>query len=574
MEQYLLFVILGIVVILIIKRSFSNYYPTTPVDDYTPKIYQDYLSKDVANPSDTTYVIPGNPNDKNLTRLAINNFIWDSSGNVTINGTTYPTSSIWGYRKELTIGGGGDVWYILMSYKIGGLDRTPPIIDMYVAGSSQWAIPQFVLVQKSQVSPIIECATNAVYNSTSLQCVCKAGYWGTGDPNATNGNPLGCNICPVGSYCLGGASQTACPTGTSIQGAISQNACGPDCTPANPGGTKIAATTSSAAVCQCIAGYAGTGTTCNQCQLGSTYSSVNGAASCSAVTSCSTGYSVSTSATIIADNICSQWGPYTLPNSTKGHSGPAANTSFATLPGTCSVSSTMAGVWVWKVPTGRIYTFAVTGANGSQYSSTYQWGKGAIITAQYNIPANTYVYMVVGQNYTTPFMGGGGSFVFIGNTSLITATSSLSTSMPFIAAGGGGSSGNGSASVNASLPSSSGSGSIKSSSGNGGQTGGGAGGTAGGDGGSTCANGGYGILNLIKNGFVPGSTMAFGGGGQDNNNCGGGGGGYNGGGGGWSANPPSNGGGGGGSAYGNGMILVGMTNTITAAYTNGSIVIS
>ena len=607
MEQYLLFVLLGIVVILIIKRSFSNYYPSTPADDYTPKIYQDYLSKDVANPSDTTYVIPGNPNDKNLTRLAINNFIWDSSGNVTINGTTYPTSSIWGYRKQLTIGGGGGVWYILMSYQIGGLDRTPPIIDTYVdTDSANWAIPQFVLVKKSQVSPIIECATNAVYDATSLQCVCKAGYWGTGDSNATGGNPLGCNICPVGSYCLGGASQTACPTGTSVQGAISQNACGPDCTPANPGGTKIAATTSSAAVCQCIAGYAGTGTTCNQCQLGSTYSSVDGAASCSAVTSCSTGYIFSTPATLIANNICLPFGPYTLTSTTYGTSVSPAGTAHGTLPN-CSTSASayyaspygMHGIWVWRVPYTRTYTFTVTGAAGGTLSIGVDGGKPAIVTATCPINAGTYVYMIIGQTEKatgTSMNGGGGTFVFVGTQTLFTSIGSLftfgtpssvtSSGLAIIAAGGGGggidtigklSNANTIGDGNAGSSGTSGSG-------------------GGGAGGKNCNNGttstgwagsGAGFLGSTTGGGITYSSSLnknVGGGGGGSGFGYGGGGGYSGGGGG---NKPSTNiygpGGGGGSEVvpGNAVsgargqaVKVSVTIASSYIYTNGSIVIS
>lgn len=605
MEQYLLFVLLGIVVILIIKRSFSNYYPSTPADDYTPKIYQDYLSKDVENPSDTTYIIPGNPNDKNLTRLAINNFIWDSSGNVTINGTTYPTSSIWGYRKQLTIGGGGGVWYILMSHKIGGLDRTPPIIDTYVdTDSANWAIPQFVLVKKSQVSPIIECATNAVYDATSLQCVCKAGYWGTGDPNATGGNPLGCNICPVGSYCLGGASQTACPTGTSIQGAISQNACGPDCTPANPGGKKIAATTSSAAVCQCIAGYAGTGTTCNQCQLGSTYSSVDGAASCSAVTSCSVGYIFTTAATIIANNICNLWGPYTVTSTTYGTSVSPAGTAHGTLPN-CSTSAAtyyaspygMHGIWVWKVPFTKTYRFVVTGATGGA-PATGPSGQPAIVTADCPINAGTYVYMIIGQTPLasgTSGVGGGGTFVFVGTQTVFTSIGSLFTfgnissvtsiGLAIIAAGGGGG-GDRVADIlsDASLTSSGNAGAYGTVSGQGG-----AGGTNGAGGSNGNGYGGSSICNLgSTNGggitYNSVNNRSVGGGGGTGTGCGGGGG-YSGGGGGTrGANNGMYGpGGGGGSEVVPGTAVNGargqavkVSVSIASNYvrTNGSVVIT
>jgi hypothetical protein len=604
MEQYLLFVLLGIVVILIIKRSFSNYYPSTPVDYYTPKIYQDYLSKDVANPSDTTYVIPGNPNDKNLSRIDINNFIWDPSGNVTINGTSYSTSSIWGYRKQLTLGGGGNLWYILNSYQIGGPDRTPPIIDTYVDNyNSQWAIPQFVLVKKSQVSPIIECATNAVYDATSLQCVCKAGYWGTGDPNATNGNPLGCNICPAGSYCLGGASQTACPTGTSVQGAISQNACGPDCTPANPGGTKIAATTSSAAVCQCIAGYAGTGTTCNQCQLGSTYSSFNGAASCSAVTSCSTGYILSTSATIIANNICNQWGPYTVTSTTYGTSVSPAGTAHGTLLN-CSTSASayyaspygMNGIWVWKVPFTKTYRFVVTGATGGA-PTTGNSGQPAIVTADCPINAGTYVYMIIGQTPLasgTSGVGGGGTFVFVGTQTVFISIASLftyntqssvtSSGLAIIAAGGGGG-GDRVADIlsDASLTSSGNAGAYGTVSGEGG---------AGGTNGAVGSNGnGYGGCSICVLGTTSGgitynnnNNRSVGGGGGTGTGCGGGGG-YSGGGGG--TRGASGGmygpGGGGGSEVVPGTAVNGARGqavkvSVSIAYnyvrTNGSVVIS
>jgi hypothetical protein len=604
MEQYLLFVLLGIVVILIIKRSFSNYYPSTPVDDYTPKIYQDYLSKDVADPSGA-YVIPGNPNDKNLTRLAINNFIWDPRGNVTINGTTYPTSSIWGYRKQLTIGGGGPMWYILTSHQIGGPDKTPPIIDTYVDPQTAiWAIPQFVLVRKSQVSPIIECATNAVYDASSLQCVCKAGYYGTGDPNATGGNPLGCNICPVGSYCLGGTSQTACPTGTSVQGAISQNACGVVCNPANPGGTRIDATTSSTAVCQCVAGYAGTGTTCGQCQLGTTYSSVDGAALCSPVTSCSTGYIFTTPATIIADNICLPFGPYTLTSTTYGTSVSPAGTAHGTLPNCSTSASTyyaspygMNGIWVWKVPYTRTYRFVVTGATGGAPTNPPA-GQPAIVTADCPINAGTYVYMIIGQTAAaagTSGYGGGGTFVFIGSQTVFTSIGSLftfgnissvtSTGLAIIAAGGGGG-GDRVADIlsNASTTSSGNAGAYGTVSGQGG-----AGGTNGAGGSNGNGYGGSGICTLgSTNGggitYNSANCRVIGGGGGTGTGCGGGGG-YSGGGGGTrGANGGMYGpGGGGGSEVVAGTAVAGVRGqavkvnvSIASNYlrTNGSVVIS
>ena len=823
MDQYVLFVLLVIVVILIFRRSSSTYLPGTPQADYTPKfvsIGQDVTAASLTNP---TYVLSQNAGDNLLGRLALNNFLWTNggTGSVTINGTPVQLSTIWGVRKQLTIGGGGQVWYILNAPQMGGTDRIPRIIDTYVDSQSPpvtWAIPEFVLIQKSQVFPSLQCADNST--ATDTGCVCNAGYYGTGDTLNTGGAALGCNLCPAGYYCPGGAVWTQCPTNAnySISGSVTSSACGLQClttanggtqtaattssaavcycnpgtafnvsqapssvyyqnsclgclagyslsgsstTPttcdacgsgyfqkdpnatscpicaagkstqgvdsaatscvdclagsvgptdgtvnctncnsgsyvatagqtqcqtcaggnysgptglqtqctqcgagtysltgasqctncgsgswANPGatscitwagvsqlnayagtggaclagqyglagggcgscssgqtslpgsmgiaacytpcaatGSKVtsAATTSSGAVCQCVAGYAGTGTTCTQCQLGSTFSSVDGAASCSAVTpTCSSAsYVITTSATRIADNICGPFGPYTLTSVLVGANLVAANTSAAaatalnTLPNCTTSASTyygspngMNGIWVWTAPFTRTYTFTVTGSpNGT--------GKPAVVTATCPINAGTYVYMIIGQTAASTGMGSGGTFVFIGTQTLFTSYTSLVNSgtvqTPLIAAGGCGGGGGGNASLTSSGASGPGGGAP-------------AGGTSGSNGVSSSGGGGVGVLNLLSASGPVGSSV--GGAGAGSGTWAGGGGGYSGGGG----SIAFNSGGGGGSEVVPGNAVSGargqavkvsvtlatLATSTSSGYslTNGSVVIS
>ena len=116
MEDYVIAILLLIFIILVIKYSTSKstYYPSTPQADYTPSFYNIGSDISVADLTNTARVLPGNTGDNLLGRLQLNSIVWPSNaGTVTINGTTVNVNTIWGWRKELKVGGGGAVWYLL-----------------------------------------------------------------------------------------------------------------------------------------------------------------------------------------------------------------------------------------------------------------------------------------------------------------------------------------------------------------------------------------------------------------------------------------------------------------------------
>jgi len=275
MEDYVIAILLLIFIILVIKYSTtkSQYYPSTPQADYTPSFQ--YIGQDIATAdlTDTTKVIVGNSGDNLLGRLQLNNFMWASSTpnatTVTIGSSSIAINTIWGIRKELKIGGSGDVQYLLGTAGAGSnptllaslTGPTPEIIDTFLDTSVNpnvsYAIPKYILIKKSTVTPINQCHPSSTFNSSSQQCVCNAGYYGTGDVTNTGSGSSGCNLCPSGYYCTGGTSSAACPVDKnySVSGSVGSSACGLQCLSTANGGTITAATTSSAAICYCNPGY-------------------------------------------------------------------------------------------------------------------------------------------------------------------------------------------------------------------------------------------------------------------------------------------------------------------------------
>jgi len=254
-------------------------------------------------------------------REEVNNTIWTASTLSLNDGTTIsnPSTTVWGFHKELQAGGGGKLFYLLNTLPSGdissiqagsaGSTMTPaPTLTEYTDCISNilYEIPQYVICQTSAVTSVLTCSTNAILTTpqgpdgTGGVCTCNAGYYGNG---------ITCQLCPVGSYCTGGATASTCPPDSARGGANVQTTVGQGSTTVNACYNSCSAqavlsggSTTTAGSCLCPVGYASStsaglaanGAICTPCPAGTaqTSSPVVNVTSCP---SCSPGYYTSTS---------------------------------------------------------------------------------------------------------------------------------------------------------------------------------------------------------------------------------------------------------------------------------------
>ena len=119
------------------------------------------------------------------------------------------------------------------------------------------------------------------------------------------------------------------------------------------------------------------------------------------------------------------------------------------LAGTVVINSQ--GFQTWTVPTSGTYEITVAGASGgSANNSTYSGGKGAVITATFNLSQGDSLTIVVGQQGLSSSLGAGGG----GGGTYVVASGS--TTGLILAAGGGGGAGKNGAGNDASTSTSAG----------------------------------------------------------------------------------------------------------------------
>jgi len=405
-------------------------------------------------------------------REEVNYTIWTASTLSLNDGTTIsnPSTTVWGFHKELQAGGGGKLFYLVnltgtsdatTSIQAGsaGSTMTPaPTLTEYTDCISNilYEIPQYVICQTSAVTSVLTCSTNAILTTpqgpdgTGGVCTCNAGYYGNG---------ITCQLCPVGSYCTGGATATNCPSdsargGANIQTTVGQgstivNACYNSC---SAQAVLSGGSTTTAGSCLCPVGYASStsaglaanGAICTPCPAGTAqtsspvvnvtscpscspgyYTSTSGNTSCTqcpagsstnagttSCTSCTTGYySTGPSSTC---SPCppgsSSYTPFTscivnvnatITDSSVGYSG--GNNSSILVTGIFPTSNVIAGIFMWVAPGSRTYTFQLTGGGGAgppNNGTCYAGQSGQTFTASVYLTQGTLVYMVIGHGAT------------------------------------------------------------------------------------------------------------------------------------------------------------------------------
>ena len=289
MEGKILVTLLIFLVFLLYVKSTSTYTPTDAGADWHSQ-YQN-IGMDIdeaAYGAGNIYLVT---NDQALSQEQINYKMWVNFASIDAS-LTAPAGSkpIWGFRKQLQIGGNGTVEYLVTDPTgTGGGTNYQTVkavaIDTTVFNTVTYVIPNYIIVKRSLISPVITCDSNATaggaldINGQPQSCTCKAGYYGNGSV---------CYPCPAGSYCPGGANALPCAVNVSVPGASPATTRSYTSAPGSTissacylpcafGATSSAATTTSGATCSCQTGNWGTGYACNLCSAGTAGTGTTGA---------------------------------------------------------------------------------------------------------------------------------------------------------------------------------------------------------------------------------------------------------------------------------------------------------
>jgi hypothetical protein len=300
MEGKILVTLLIFLVFLLYVKSTSTYITSDAGADWHSQ-YQN-IGMDIDPTAYDTGAGPGKrypvTADQDLSQDQINYKMWVNfasiDGTLTAPGGGKP---IWGFRKQLQIGGHGTVEYLVTDPTgTGGGTNYQTVkavaIDTTVFNAVTYVIPNYIIVKRSLISPAITCDSNATPGALDINgqpqgCTCNAGYYGNGSV---------CNPCLAGYYCPGGANVLACSTSVPVPGAspattrdytsallsTTSSACYMACA---VGATSTSATTSSGATCSCQTGNWGTGFACTVCGQG-TYSAAGTTGAVGVVTKC------------------------------------------------------------------------------------------------------------------------------------------------------------------------------------------------------------------------------------------------------------------------------------------------
>jgi len=456
MENYIIAGLVFIIILILIRKNTSSY---TTADTPSPisNFYATYqiigydLNKTGGWPStQAASVAPVAGTTTGLILADANQFTWSrekvnyqmyaaATPGVTANGTFYPIANVWGFRKQLQVGGGGSLWYIVSPTTTDqtSLESSTPSTDNNLVltetltdvtiSSTTYAIPVFVSIKKSPVTAVLQCdshATKSAQNDDGSggSCVCNTGYYGTGyDSSSVTGaaaSQAGCLVTPVGYYAAAGATNaTQCPADpirgsgyqiTAQTGSTVQAACFTSC---STNAIQSGGTTTTAGSCTCNAGYytvAGQeGVTCTGCSAGTAQPNQTNVTSCPA---CVAGTYATGTATVNCTS-CGLGTYNSAPGNTTGCTNCAAGKTTQNLGGTSCIKcgggtyTTGAGGSCQSCPAGQTAKSDNTGCENLGTNAALNLFAGTTPVGTPSAPATQMIFSV-GSSQPTNSLGG------------------------------------------------------------------------------------------------------------------------------------------------------------------------
>lgn len=158
----LLLLVIFISIIILVHRS-SSYTASTPAGDRVSQpinIGKDINTSDTATWSTTTYKLDAASSTKSWDDL--NKEVWNRTGCV-------------GFRKELAVGGGGNVYYLYTTPTAANMNRDATVIDnVTLSDGNRYAIPSAVVALKSVANPIqaADCQYTIAQGTACSATVC------------------------------------------------------------------------------------------------------------------------------------------------------------------------------------------------------------------------------------------------------------------------------------------------------------------------------------------------------------------------------------------------------------------